>query len=192
VINLPVSSEFAEIETAARAFRWRPEVQAVEIGSPQRIAPLSLALEAEVTPPRDEEAVASGRLVILHNPAGEDAWAGTTRYVSFAQADVEFEMASDPLLADVAWSWLLDALQHAGAEYLAASGTVTSMTSRSFGSLDETPQRAEIEMRCSWTPVGDAGAPHLEAWEELLCQLAGLEPIVEGVTSLSRRTRDGL
>jgi len=189
-MSLPVSSQFAEIETAVRGFRWRPEVQAVEIGSPQRIAPLSLALEAEVTP-GGEEPVASGRLVILHNPSGEEAWQGTTRFVSFAQADVEVEMSSDPLLADVAWSWLLDALRHSGAEYLAASGTVTSMTSRSFGSLDDTPQRAEVEMRCSWTPVGDAGTPQIEAWQELLCQLAGLEPIVEGVTSIGRRTRDG-
>jgi len=189
VISLPASSRFAEVEAAVRSFRWRPDVQAVEIGSPQRLAPYALALEAEVTA-RGDDAIASGRLVILHNPSGDDAWQGTTRFVSYAQADVEFEMASDPLLADVAWSWLLDALRQAGAEHRAASGTVTAMTSRSFGSLDTIPQRAEIEMRCSWTSVNEGEeALHVAAWQELLCVMAGLEPLVEGITSLSHRSR---
>jgi len=189
VISLPASSRFAEVEAAVRSFRWRPDVQAVEIGSPQRLAPYALALEAEVTPGGDD-AIASGRLVILHNPSGDDAWQGTTRFVSYVQADVEFEMASDPLLADVAWSWLLDALREASAEHRAASGTVTAMTSRSFGSLDTIPQRAEIEMRCSWTSVNDGEeALHVAAWQELLCVMAGLEPLVEGITSLSHRSR---
>jgi len=170
-----------------RSFHWRPEVQAVEIGSPQRLAPFSVAVEAEVVP-RGDEAIALGRLVILHNPAGDETWLGTTRFVSYAQAEVEFEMAADPMLADVAWSWLLDSLRHVGADFQAASGTVTAMTSRSFGSLDSTPQRAEIEMRCSWTAADDdIYTKHIAAWQDFLCQLAGLEPLAEGVTSLGRR-----
>jgi len=188
VISLPVSNRFAEIEAAVRSFRWRPEVQTVEISSPQRLAPYSLALEAEVVP-RGDEAIASGRLVILYNPEGDPTWAGTTRFVSYAQADVEFEMAADPMLADVAWLWLLDSLRHAGADHRAPSGTVTAMTSRSFGKIDSTPARAEIEIRCSWTAADDdVFTRHIAAWQDFLCQLAGLEPLTEGVTSLGRRS----
>ena len=180
-------NQFDAIAGAVRDFRWRPEVNVVEVGSPQRIAPFALALEAEVVLPR-ETIAATGRLVVLHNPAGNDAWDGKTRIVSFTQAQVEFEMATDPVLSDVAWSWLLDALQHAGAEFTAASGTVTTMTSRSFGDLETKPDSAEVEIRCSWTVLDDDMAGHVAAWQELLCQLAGLEPLAEGVIALGRRS----
>lgn len=178
--------DFASMASAARAFRWRREVHAVEIGSPQRIAPYALALEAEVR--TGEETIASGRLVILHNPEGDDTWDGNTRVVSYAQAQVELEMAADPMLADVAWSWLTDALHHADADYTAASGTVTTMTSHSFGGLDTTPDGAEVEVRSSWTVPDESQIErHMAAWQDLLCQLAGLEPLAEGVVPLARR-----
>jgi len=182
-----VTDRFTTISAAARAFRWRPEVDVIEIGSPQRLAPHALAFEAEVGVPGGEPE-ATGRLVILYNPEGDDTWGGCTRLVSFTQAQVEFEMATDPLLADVAWSWLTDALRHAGAEHTAASGTVTAMTSRSFGELETKPDCAEVEVRCSWTAIDDASVErHMAAWQEMLCQLAGLEPLADGVISLGRR-----
>jgi len=178
---------FAGVEEAIGAFRWRPEVHIVEIASPQRLAPYSLALEADVGPD-DSSPMASGRLVVLHNPAGEETWRGTTRFVSYTHADIESEMATDPLLADVAWTWLTDALRRAGADYVAAGGTVTNMASRSYGELDASPPRAEVEMRCSWTSATAGQAmKHVAAWQDLLCQVAGLEPLVDGVTSLGHR-----
>jgi len=180
-------SNFAMIAAAVRDFQWRPEVRVCEITSPQKIAPFAVAFEAEVTTTINDLA-ASGRLVVLHDPAGDSAWEGSTRIVSYAQADVDFDMANDPLLPDVAWSWLIDALSHAGVEHTAASGTVTTMTSRSFGELDTKPDNAEVEIRCSWTVVNEeAMSQHVEAWQELLCQLAGLEPLVEGVIALTPR-----
>jgi len=182
-------SKFDTIASAVRDFRWRPEVQAHEIVSPQRIAPYAVAIEADVDTGGDDP-TASGRLVVLHNPAGDDAWDGCTRVVSFASADVDFEMANDPLLPDVAWSWLIDALRNANAESTAASGTVTTMTSRSFGELDAKPDVAEVEIRCSWTVVDeDAMTRHMEAWQELLCQLAGLEPLDEGLIAFRPRSQ---
>lgn len=213
ITRLPTTARsFDAIAAAIRGFRWRPEVEVTEIGSPQRLAPYALALEAEVRPGGGDNTVAaSGRLVVLHNPAGDDTWQGDTRFVSYTQADVDFEMAADPLLADVGWSWLTDALRHAGARCTAVGGTVTTMTSRSFGELDDTPERAEIELRCSWTALDAApafspwtdddwadddptaatgrSASHVAAWQELLCQVAGLEPLAEGITSLGRRSR---
>lgn len=188
--RLPNGNSFDVIASAVRGFRWRPEVQANPIHSPQRIAPYAVALEAEIHSPGEDDATASGRLVILHNPAGEEAWEGNTRVVSYTQADVEFEMANDPLLPDVAWSWLMDALDNAGAGYTTASGTVTTMTSRSFGGLDAKPDRAEVEVRCSWTMADEAGtAAHVGAWQDLLCQLAGLEPLSDSVIALGHRAK---
>ena len=98
---------------------------------------------------------AAGRLVLLHDPAGNAAWQGTFRCVTFARAEVDPEMVSDPLLAQVGWSWLIDALASHGAEFVAPSGTVTSVSSESFGGMADEDPSAEVEVRASWTPVLD-------------------------------------
>ena len=126
-----------------------------EIPAPQRIAPFSAAITADVLVAGEE--VGSGRLVLLHDPAGNAAWQGTFRCVTFARADVDPEMVTDPLLASVGWSWLIDALGSHGAEYLAPSGTVTSVSSESFGGMADEAPRAEIEVRASWTPAAHRG-----------------------------------
>ena len=171
-----------------RAARWRPEVIIEEIPSPQRIAPFSLALSADVAVAGDD--VGSGRLVLLHDPAGNDAWEGTFRCVTFAKADVDKEMVVDPMLGGVGWSWLIDALDLRGASYVQPSGTVTSVASESFGGRADEPGRAEVEIRASWTPVLDGGQgmlEHLMAWQDLLCMTAGLPPLPEGVTPIAAR-----
>ena len=56
-----------------------------------------------------------------------------------------------PLLAGVGWSWLIDALEGHGAHYDAPSGTVTSVSSESFGG--PVSHCAEIKVRASWTPL---------------------------------------
>jgi hypothetical protein len=169
---------------------WRPELVVEEMPAPQRIAPFSVAVTADVVVAGEE--VGSGRLVLLHDPAGNEAWDGTFRCVTFARADVDPEMVTDPLLAQVGWSWLLDALVAHGARYDAPSGTVTSVASESFGGMAEEEPRAEIEVRASWTPQLSGGvglAPHLAAWAELLCTTAGLPPLPAGVVPMpSRRT----
>ena len=46
---------------------------------------------------------------------------------------------------------------------------------------------SELEVRASWTPTsGENIASHIKAWVELLEMSAGLAPIPEGVTQLSR------
>jgi hypothetical protein len=107
-------------------------------------------------------------------------------------------MANDPLLAEVGWSWLSEALEAHGATYVAPSGTVTKVSSESFGSMAGEEQSAQLEIRASWTPVSPDGdvpldlGPHVEAWGELLCTAVGLEPVPEGVTAIpSRRGQRG-
>jgi hypothetical protein len=167
----------------------RPEVVLSELPPPQRLAPYAVALNASV--PQGDDDLADGRLIVLHDPAGQDVWEGTTRCVAYVQAEVDVEIANDPMLPSVGWSWLLDALEAAGAQHLAAGGTVTRTTSERFGALTSHPTGAEVEIRASWSPVGDDLGPHLLAFTELLCAAAGLPPVPPGVVPMpaTRRRR---
>jgi hypothetical protein len=169
--------------------RLRPEILCEEMPAPQRIAPFASALSADVT--MDGEDVGTGRIVLLHDPSGNDAWSGTFRCVAYARAEIDPEMANDPLLGEVGWSWLTEALDAHGAGYSAPSGTVTKVSSESFGSMAEEDSTAQLEIRASWTPAGDVRA-HVEAWGELLCTAAGLPPVPDGVAPMpSRRGQRG-
>jgi hypothetical protein len=189
--------EFRLAVAQLREARLRPEVFCEEMPAPQRIAPFASALSADVTVDGDD--VGTGRLVLLHDPAGNDAWEGTFRCVAYARAEIDPEMANDPLLAEVGWSWLSEALAAHGATYLAPSGTVTKVSSESFGSMAGEEPSAQLEIRASWTPLAAPGGdapldlgPHVEAWAELLCTASGLPPVPEGVAPMpSRRGQRG-
>ncbi|MEI5097954.1 DUF3000 domain-containing protein [Streptomyces sp. PmtG] len=162
-----------------RGARLRPQIEVEPTRPPQRLAPFAYALEAAVV--EDDEDLADGRLVLLHDPAGHPAWNGQFRLVTLVRAELEPEMAADPLLPEVCWSWLTGALQARGLSCGDPSGTVTRAGSHYFGGLSERPPASQIEIRASWTPregpggVPDTGA-HLAAWCELLSQIAGLPP----------------
>jgi hypothetical protein len=176
--------EFLEAIERLRSVRLRPEVALEEIPAPQRIAPYAVAVSADVL--LDDEELATGRFVLLHDPAGQEAWQGTFRAVTFVRAALEPELGSDPMVGQVGWSWMHEALVGAGATYAAAGGTVTRVVSESFGALADRPATVEIELRASWTPRDDV-ARHLQAWAALLCTVGGLPPLPEGVASLPRR-----
>jgi hypothetical protein len=182
-----------------RAARLRPEIHCEEMPAPQRIAPFAAALSADVTV--DGEEVGTGRIILLHDPAGNDAWDGEFRCVAYARAEIDVELITDPMLAAVGWTWLTDALEAHGAPYILASGTVTRVATESFGGMAEDSAAAQLEIRASWTPVPrpDAPAaaeldiaPHVEAWGELLCAAVGLPPVPDGVSVIpSRRGQRG-
>ncbi len=167
-----------------RAARLRPEVFCEEMPAPQRIAPFSAALTADVTVAGEE--VGSGRLVLLYDPAGNDAWSANFRCVAYARAEIDPDMVTDPLLSGVGWSWLLEALDGHGAEFLAPSGTVTRVASESFGGMAGEPASAELEVRASWSPIGSI-TDHVEAWGDLLCTTVGLPPVPAGVVAMPSR-----
>jgi hypothetical protein len=164
----------------------RPEVNISPMPPPQRLAPFAVALLA--TAARDGEELAEGRLVVLHDPAGQDVWAGDTRCVAYVQAAVDTEMAADPLLPAVGWSWLTESLTAAAAEATAIGGTVTRTVSERFGALADAGPQADIEIRASWSPIGGL-APHVVAFGELLCAAGGLPPVPPGVTAMPSRRR---
>jgi len=168
-----------------RATDFRADVRVREIGAPTGLAPHALALAADVRPDADDEEsrYGTGRFILLHDPEEPEPWNGPWRIVSFAQAPLEREIGLDPLVAEVAWSWLVDALEARGAGYHSASGTATTTLSKGFGGLADQGDGAQIELRASWSPTGPLGA-HAEAWAELVCMLAGLPPGSEGVALL--------
>ncbi|MFK4101206.1 DUF3000 domain-containing protein [Streptomyces sp. NPDC019531] len=172
---------------ALRTSRLRPQIEIEPTRAPQRLAPHAYALEATVVD--GDQDLADGRLVLLHDPDGHDAWRGTFRLVTLVRAELEPEMAADPLLPEVCWSWLTGALAGRGLSYGEPSGTVTRASSHYFGGLSERPAASQIEIRASWTPreglggVPDAGA-HLASWCDLLAQVAGLPPAGPGDASV--------
>lgn len=162
----------------------RPGLELRLVPAPKRMAPWSVAVAAEVV--RDDEDIASGRFIVLHDPDGQDGWRGDTRVVAFVEAMVESEMGADPALADVGWSWLTESLDLRHATYTAAGGTVTRTTSKRFGQLEEQDETCQVEIRASWTALTgvdglDLGQ-HLLGWCDLLASTAGMPPA--GVTAL--------
>lgn len=170
-----------------RQIEFRQDITVHEIGSPEGLAPFALALAADVRPDKTgESAYGNGRFILLHDPDSQSAWGGQWRIVIFAQAPLETEIGTDPLLADVTWSWLIDALDSRHANYHSASGTSTKTLSKGFGGLALEGDGAQIELRASWSPAGSV-RPHVEAWVELVGMLAGLPPGSEGIAVIGAR-----
>ncbi|WP_261163760.1 DUF3000 domain-containing protein [Microbacterium sp. Marseille-Q6965] len=183
----PVPDAFAQAEARVRAATFRNDFSVREIPSPQGVAPFSLAVAGDVRPDEHGNSpYGTGRFILLHDPDEPPTWGGPFRIVSFAQAPLEPEIGTDPLLADVTWSWLIDALESRRAAYHSASGTATKILSTGFGGLAEEGDGAQIELRASWTPEGDL-RDHIEAWAELVCMLAGLPPGSEQIAVFGAR-----
>src|SRR3954453_21995027 len=164
--------------------RIRPEIELGKLPAPTRLAPWSHALSASVVWGGEKSESSSGRLILLHNPDGVAAWEGTLRIVIFLTAEVDVEIARDPLLPEVAWSWLTECLEASGAAYTALGGTVTSTSSTRFGDIAGPERTDDLELRASWTATDEKAGRHLAAFTELLAMAAGLPP--EGVAALGR------
>lgn len=174
---------FRRAVEALRSPLIRPEITVREIPSPQRLAPHSAAVSAEVTVQGEE--IAWGRLIVLYDPEGTRDWPGPFRVVCQANSELESEIATDPLLGPVAWSWLTDALEAHGAAHHTLSGTVTRATTEGFGTKAHEGATTEVEMRASWTPESDDLTGHMNAWLALLASASGLPPL--DVTDIARQ-----
>ncbi|MGH3687311.1 MAG: DUF3000 domain-containing protein [Pseudonocardiaceae bacterium] len=174
---------FRNAVAALNAVRPRPEMRFEPIPAPRRLAPWAYAWGGEF--PDAGYASTTGRLVLLHDPQGQDSWESTLRLVGFVRAELDVELAGDPLLSAVSWSWLADALDSSGAAHTALGGTVTQTSSTRFGAIAEPERANDIELRASWSPIGDSLTAHAEAFCELMAAAAGLPPA--GVVALSRR-----
>ncbi len=196
-----VPSVFVAATAALRdAFgRVRSEVAVHELQAPTKLAPYAFAVAGGLS--RDGDEAASGRLILLFDPAGHGAWEGTARFVCYARAAVDPEIAADPLLPEVVWSWLCDALEANQAGYRAMGGTVTITNSKRFGVLAADGDNSDVELRCSWSPEWaetTGGSNHrgwrpaeavaqLHSFADLLAAMVGLPPRVCGVVPLPSR-----
>jgi hypothetical protein len=174
-----------------------------DVPAPKRLAPYATAIAAAVQ--RDGADVAWGRLVLLYDPDGQESWDGVFRLVAYIRAEVEPEIAADPLLGEVGWSWLSEALDHQVPGYAQPSGTVTRVITEGFGAKRDELPLTGFELRASWSPappggpgrtagrkrsgrtarVSGPGEPdldvldlpaHIAAWCDCLSAAAGLEP----------------
>ena len=183
-------AEFLAALEALATVHPRPGIVLEHIPAPQRLAPFSAAIGVHVGDPADEEEeLATGRFIVLFDPAGHEAWEGTTRCVGYVSASTDSEMVDDSMFSEVAWSWLTDALTEAGAEHHAVGGTVTRTASTRFGDLAGPEHSVDVEMRASWTAEDTDLDRHLVAWLEVLGNAAGLPP--PGVHLLGPSDRTG-
>jgi Protein of unknown function (DUF3000) len=175
---------------AGRDAQARRDLQFEDVPAPKRLAPYAAAIAATVQ--RDDVDVAWGRLVLLYDPDGQQGWDGCYRLVAYIRAEVEPEIAADPLLGEVGWSWLSEALDTHVPGYAVPSGTVTRVITEGFGAKRDELPLTGFELRASWSPAGSAGAgdtgpgrgepasldfsAHIAAWCDCLSTAAGLEP----------------
>ena len=187
------TSNDAQPEAFARAVesmhmaKLRPEISLSTVRPPQRLAPFSHAIGLEVI--REENDTQSGdafgRLIVLHDPKSDDAWAGDMRMVAYIQADMDDALAGDPLLPNVAWQWLNEGLEEGAAEFRNLGGTVTSTASERFGDIGGPSRAFQLEMRASWTATSEDLSPHVVAFSRVLALFAGMPP--EGVAALPKQ-----
>ena len=180
---------FTEALQSIRTVRVRPDVQLDEAPAPSRLAPDACALTVDPLDPDDD--AYTGRFVLLHDPDGHDEWGGPFRAVVFAKARIEREVVHDPLLTEVGWSWVNECLNQHDLAVTNLGGTVTLSSGTGFGTLVDRVDEDSIEIRASWTPLQDPGEMdrHVQAWIDLIAQMAGLPIISDDVTPVGRRAR---
>jgi hypothetical protein len=181
---------------------------------PRKLAPYAAAVSAVVHEPAPGGSTRSvvaddadteigwGSFVLLYDPAGQTGWAGAFRIIAYIRAELDPEIAADPLVGQVGWSWLTEALDTRTNGYHQVSGTVTRVVTEGFGAKQDQPVTTEFELRASWSPAAAAAGPaaqsgtprpdgapqdldgHVAAWCDALCAACGLPPLPAGVSAL--------
>ena len=165
----------------------RPALSFENEPPPRRLAPYAAAIAATVLEADTE--IGWGRFVLLYDPAGQEGWAGRFRVIAYIRTELDPEIAADPLVGQVGWSWLTEALDARAAGYRETSGTVTRVVTEGFGTKETEPVSTGFEMRASWSPAGEGDAHpglggHVAAWSDALCAASGLPPLPAGVAAL--------
>jgi len=206
-------SAVSSLEAGLQQLRQaRPDIMFEIQPPPRKLAPYAAAVGATVHDPAplggsgsgDRSAaqdgdteIGWGSFVLLYDPAGQAGWAGPLRMIAYVRAELDPEIAADPLIGQVGWSWLTEALDTGTAGYQRASGTVTRVVTEGFGAKQGQPVSTDFELRASWSPAEPtAPAPgaayrvppgldrHLSAWCDVLCAASGLPPLPAGVSAL--------
>jgi hypothetical protein len=180
----------AELELGLAGQReLRQELTVEAEPPPRRLAPMAHAVAATVLAPGPGDAeIGTGKFVLLFDAAGQAGWDGKYRIIGYVHAELEPEMTADPLINEVGWSWLTEALDSRTSGYKMISGTVTTVVTQGFGGKQDEPTSTGFELRASWSPVlTEDGSPaldgHAAAWCDVLCAAAGLPPPAPGVAA---------
>lgn len=182
-INAP--ADFLVALESLKGHAFRRELHVTQIPPPKKIAPWAVALQTEVNTASDLDPDfyrGSAKFVVLFDPAGQPAWDGTFRIVTYFSAPVDEEMSADPLLGEVAWAWLGESLAEENAPFSNLTGTVTRNYNETFDGSALTAMRTDVEIRASWTPKHPDLSTHLQAWARSAATICGLGP--DGVASI--------
>jgi hypothetical protein len=181
----------AEVDAGMAAQReLRRELTFEQEPPPRRLAPLAYAVAVTLLADSQEDAeIGWGKFVLLFDAAGQPGWDGKHRIIGYVRAELEPEMAADPLINEVGWSWLTEALDARTTGYRMISGTVTTVVTQGFGSKQDEPTSTGFELRASWSPMLSDGTSagldgHVAAWCDVICAAAGLPPLAPGVAAL--------
>ena len=185
--EIEAPAEFLTALESLKGHTFRDELHVSQIPPPAKIAPWAVALQAEINDSRSMDPDSyrgDARFVLLFDPEGQPAWDGPFRIVTYANAPVESDMGGDPLLGEVSWSWLAEALDLRGAEYHNLTGTVTRNYNETFTGMHMTDSTIDLEVRASWSPDYADVSAHLDAWADFAASVCGLGP--DGVAALPR------
>ena len=185
--EIEAPAEFLTALESLKGHTFRDELHVSQIPPPAKIAPWAVALQAEIKDSRSmypDSYRGDARFVLLFDPEGQPAWDGPFRIVTYANAPVESDMGGDPLLGEVSWSWLAEALDLRGAEYHNLTGTVTRNYNETFTGMHMTDSTIDLEVRASWSPNHADVSAHLDAWADFAAIACGLSP--DGVAALPR------
>jgi hypothetical protein len=182
----------AEVEKAMAEQRLlRADLKIDPETPPRRLAPFAYAVAATASAPSGDadDEIGWGRFVLLFDAAGQAGWDGKHRIIGYVRAELEPDIGSDPLINEVGWSWLIEALDGRTTGYRNISGTVTTVLTQGFGGKQDEPTSTGFELRASWSPGGTAKASpalggHLAAWCDVVCAASGLPPLAPGVAAL--------
>ncbi|MCH4249761.1 MAG: DUF3000 domain-containing protein [Microbacteriaceae bacterium] len=162
----------------------RGDVLVQTVDAPSAIAPHTAAWHAKIQSP--SPAPGQGRLALAFDPDSPESWGGPFRVILFLTVPLDTAVAQDPLLAEVAWSWLTDALGENAPGSHSVAGTISKTFNTGFGALATHREGTVLELRASWTPLEAELGGCRTAWVQALALFAGLPPVApeHGVTPL--------
>ena len=85
-------------EEALLSMRHAPRPRGLvldEVPAPRRLAPYAAALTAETVQTEGGVPIATGRFVVLHDPAGQDAWNGDLHIIAMTRSRLDDEVGAD-------------------------------------------------------------------------------------------------
>ncbi|MDO5060170.1 MAG: DUF3000 family protein [Actinomycetaceae bacterium] len=166
--SLTPPAEFMDALLSLRKVAIPTHLSLSEIPAPTKITPFSAALYVQTPLEADDLPTASGRFIVLYEPQVNLEWGAKFRIIIQIRAEMDPAIGTDPLLGEVIWSWLHDALDQNTADAHHLKGSVTRELSETFGNLELTRSDVEIELKASWSTSSNDLSYHLAAWLDVV------------------------